>query len=207
MTGNTVKAAVVSDIRNLLDTTADTVLLMDWVDRIQKDLIYNSVYRVFGQATVAGDWTAGGASYSPSYTNLRRILAVVDLVVGRTLTPWNLLATPNAIPGELSAGNARTPGVPGRPEGFYVDSVGALTVAPPPSTATASSTGFKVIYEKTLATVTDPTATLTLPDDALFPMVAGVNMLAFIYLGRQVEAQAWAGIYENYKAGVKAGGA
>jgi hypothetical protein len=56
-------------------------------------------------------------------------------------------------------------------------------------------------YTQQIATVTDPTVSLTIPDDARDIAVAGVNLYACLFLSRVEEAKIWLQLYEKLKAG------
>jgi hypothetical protein len=81
LTGNTIIQSVSYDVRQVLGTagTAQT-LLMDYVDRVQKDILHNSFYRTLAQAVTTVTTVPGTGNYTLSGTSppIRRFMFVYD---------------------------------------------------------------------------------------------------------------------------------
>jgi hypothetical protein len=87
-----------------------------------------------------------------------------------------------------------------RPEYYDLASATSLILFPAPAN-TANAGILDVQAETKVATVTDAAATLTLTDDGLAAIIAGVNVFASLYLKRPDEAQAWQQLYSGLKVG------
>jgi hypothetical protein len=178
------------------------------VDRIQKDILHSSIYSYLNEATTSFTTSPNVYAYTLSPTNIRRIRSVYDRTRERKLYPSSTFHEPvtagekeEPVPGQtpemtipMMGDASQQSGVP-----LFYRHIGAqgLTLSPTPLQGLVIS----IVYEQQIATVTDPTATLTVPDDAKDMMVAGVNYLASVFLRREQEMQFWLQLYERLKQG------
>lgn len=211
-------AATSNDVRALLSNTSDSSVMIDWVNRINKDVMHQSVYNNLLQAVAAGTYTAGSTSLTVTLTNSRRVLAVFDKVWNRPLIPLerSLSPTPSGeqsgpmtgpasfdryekqrrpnqiVNVELRTSDSTTYALVGLPypwpEFYTAPGTSSVYVFPAPISTTS---GADVLYEKDTTNLTATSSTLDVPDDGKNVVVAGVNMTAFAYLKRMEDAAFW----------------
>jgi len=148
----------------------------------------------------------GTSSYA--VTAVRRIVNVYNRSIDRILTPIAGIAgqAPESEQVEGAAG-VQPMGLNDRADmqarlgsrftEFYMK-VGSNIVIYPTPTRTDT---LEVTSELNVTTVNALGTTLTIPDDGLDMMVAGVNMYMAQYLGRAQDVQNWAGIYAKLMQG------
>ena len=198
------------NVRNVLNngaaSTSEAGLWAQWVDQIHKDLHRAGCYRGKFIQRVQTTWSAGVAEYLIGSAT-RRVVAVFDLDGARPLMPLTGLADTTRPPegGQL-------PQFPlGEPWPRYYSVSGnsptteqsSIIVVPMPRYA-GTSNGVSIYYEPL---ITDNigesggvySGNITLPEDAIDMLVAGVTAKASKYLGRDHEAAVWTMIYEASK--------
>lgn len=196
MTAADVINAVSSDVRNQLSASGDASLMLGWVDRIHKDCLRSSNYASLARDVVTLSTVAGTSSYALPVGAVREILWVYDRSKNRLIEPIDMLGQPMPR-GELRQQTASS----SSPEGYWLKN--SLTSAPTlyffPAPQQMASVD--VYYSTRIPTLASTATTLTLPDDALDTMVAGVNFMAHGYLKASTDSQYWFAIYEKLKAG------
>lgn len=204
--------AVSSDMRQVLSSSSpDSAIILPWVDRIQKDILHTSLYNYLNRFVFTISVVSGTSSYSMTGATpgVRRILSVYDRTFDRVLLPFESLGLPSvkadaktgepeSIPKPLLSASTMNQW----PE-FYQRLQGTSTsvILFPAPQKTAFDGSYEIYYEGEVATVTATTATLTLPDDGLDMIVAGVNSLAAAYLKNPEDYQVYKAQYEAMKTG------
>lgn len=190
------------DMRATLNSTTDAATMIDWVNRVNKDVMHNSVYNNILRATVHQNLTANTTGYTPIFTNFRRILAVYDNTAKRPLLPLTegLLPVAASSPGSPSPGAGiygRQEEALGLPWPKYYTAYGLTGISVFPAPPIDSSLGIDILYEKTATDLTAVGNTLDVPDDGKDLVVAGVNALASAYLKREADAAYWSQEYRR----------
>lgn len=209
--------AVSKDTRQVLNASgADANAIIDWVDRTHKDVLHSSVYVNQNIANTSINTTVGVASYTLSPpTSIRRIVSVYDATFNMSLTPADAdldKPTPVAARVEEESGKPfngtafpyQAFKLGGTPEYFRFIAPATLVIRPAPASTGYLST-LNVVYEQLVPTLVSLTSTLTVPDDGKDMVVAGVNWMAFAYIGRQQEAASWFQLYQQLKQGNRTG--
>lgn len=210
-------SATANDVRQVLSSSSDSSVMIDWVNRINKDVMHSSVYDNILQAVAAGTYTSGSTTLTVTLTNARRVLAVFDKIWNRPLIPLERSMSPSPtgdqagpltgpptfdryekqrrpnqlVNIELRATDNTTFSLQALPypwPEFYSAPGSSVYVFPAP---VASTGGADVLYEKNTTNLTSTGATLDVPDDGKNVVVAGVNMLAYAYLKRMEDAGFW----------------
>lgn len=213
MTGNNIIQQVSYDVRQVLATTGTPqTILMNYVDRIQRDLLHTT----FWASTIRNTTTITTVVNTPSYTisaspPVRRVLLVYDRSRDRILLPFEVISTPTsemAEPGteKLTAQQSETVVGPlelkrlktqsSIPE-YYRFASGTCYLFPTPQQVLT----IELHYNAQVPIVSDPTVLLTIPDDSIDAMVAGVNYLANLFLSRMEDAKFWSTLYQQLKKG------
>lgn len=209
MTAQDVINDAVNDARQVIgSTSAGQAVLLDYVDRIQKDCLHSSIYKFLNVAVTSFETVAGQPSYQLATSGIRRLTSVYDRELDRMLFPLSLSMSPAAI----GAAQVQTPGQtpqPPRPlarirtttsalsEYYQLVGTNTLYLYPTPAAAWQG----EATYEMTVQTLSSATATLTIPDDAKDMMVNGVNMLVALYLKLDQNAQMWSALFMQAKSG------
>lgn len=215
MTAQDVITQVSMDMRQVLSAASpDNLIILPWVDRIQKDCLHTGLYNFLLHVEVGLNVTVGNATYDLPLgegLSLRRILSVYDRTFDRVLLPYESLGLPStkadAEPGQPSQipmalmtaeTNSQYPLYYKR----YRDNSIALFPAPQKA---AFNGAYEVQVEAQVDTLASTSVTLLLPDDALDMIVAGVNSLAAAYLKNPEDYQAYKAQYESMKSGAYRG--
>lgn len=219
MTVQDIINAVSIDTRQVLaNSGTDANNMIGWVDRIHKDVLHSSIYVNQNLATTSITTTAGTSSYTltPPST-IRRIVSIYDSTFNMSLTPSDVdldSATPTAT--RVDEENGRpiaTTQLPqpfqayhfgGIPEYFRFIAPTTLLVRPAPASAAYVST-LNIVYEVQVADLTTLGGTLIVPNDGKDVICAGVNWMAFSYIGRPQEAMSWFQLYQDLKRGNRIG--
>jgi hypothetical protein len=216
MTGQDVINAVSTDMRQMLSSTgANATLIMGWVDRVQKDILQTSaIYSRLMESDQPVQTQPNIYSYTLA-TPARKVLLVYDLTFDRPLMPIDFLGTPQPLADPVNVnpvqiGSAYMRSTPKsqlnmdtnsvRPEYYNFMGGEYLDVFPAPAN-TDNACLLQIHYLGRVATITDPTVALTVPDEGLPAIIAGTNALACLYLKRPDEAQMWQQIYQASKDG------
>ena len=188
MTAQEVVNNVSQDIRSQLSASgADAAILLTYVDRVHKDVLHTSVYAPLVHSLTTIGTSSGTASYTLSPTDIRQVLMVYDRTRNRELfpmapdIPWDFtrLRTSSALPE------------------FWKHSGTTIYLFPTPK----QTLTLEIHYAQRVTTVSALGTTLTVPDDALDLIVAGVNALASQFLKNDRGAQFWLTIYQSLKDG------
>jgi len=203
-----VMAGVYNDIRQVLNTTTDASIYIPWVNRIQLDVLHTSLFNYLIQNVEDISVVEGTTNYTLG-SPVRRVTLVYDRTFDRVLQDIDKLAM--APKEDASA--------PTNPQGtvagtmlsaetmtqwpLYYRRIGdnVVYIFPAPQKAAFNGT-YEVHYEQPVAWVANTTDTLTVPNDGLDLMVAGVDMMACSYLKLYDEAAKWQTLYEAMKNGV-----
>jgi hypothetical protein len=209
--------AVNVDTRQVLSNSGnDAVTIMNWVDRVHKDVLHTTLYVNQNLTTTFVTTIAGQNAYTLTPTTpIRRIVSVFDTTFNQSLTPADVdldQPSPTAAGVDESQGRpAQQAPLPhqaykfgGTPEYFRFVGPTTFIVRPAPLSAAYTST-LSVTYEKLVSTLSSLTAALIVPDDGKDVICAGVNWLAMAYIGRQQEAMSWFQLYQQLKAGNRMG--
>jgi hypothetical protein len=142
---------------------------------------------------------------------VRRVLIVYDRGRERALLPFEVITSPApemAEPGseKLTAQQSETVVGPLQlkrlktqssiPE-YYRFASGVVYFFPTPKQALT----YELHYNAQVPIVNDPTVVLTIPDDAIDSMTAGVNYLANLFLSRMEDTKFWSQLYMQLKKG------
>jgi len=215
LTAQNVIDAVSTDVRKVLDATTNASIILGWVDRIHKDCLHSSVFGNLNQSYTTFNTVPGTNTYSLSPTDIRRILLVYDGVNDRLLLPADASSAPyplgeqqapsTALPPEGQVSNIGKFGLDVRtmanwPEYYLFVGQQTLIILPSPSGSSYAGS-MLVVYEKQVSTVASTGTTLTIPEDGLDMLVAGVNSLAFTYLDAPERAAFWQQTYQMLKKG------
>lgn len=195
MTAQDVINSTSQDVRQVIQASGSgQTILLDYVDRVQKDSLHAGVYEYLNRATTTLTTVAGTASYTLTPTAVRSIAFVYDRTTERLLLP-----VPDAVPASNDPVQVRDAlkiiTNASLPDFYRLYGTNSINFFPTPLKVVT----MEVHYTNQVATLTSSTTTLTIPDDGKDMMVAGVNMLANAYLGRLQEAQLWAGVYQQLK--------
>ena len=200
--------ATSQDVRGVLaNSGAPANILLDYVDRAQKDVLHTSFLMFQNLASTSITTTPGNATYTLGVSP-RRITGVynrtneIDLIPVEAATAPILQqekATPP--PGQPEQTSSR----PERrlrlrstlPEYYRHVGLNQLVLFPAPLTNLV----IEITYEQRVPDVSTLSTPLTVDSDAKDMLVAGVNYYAFDYLKYPEEAQLWKGIYEQLKLG------
>lgn len=197
------------DFRTILTSSgADANIIMTWVDRVHKDCLHSSIYSSLNRATQTITCVNGTSAYTLSPAP-RRITSVFNRTGNRVVTPYQTLQgpVPEADQTEGAAGSAPM-GLQDRAdlhdrinsrfvEFFQHAGSTGLNVYPTP----VSTDVLEVTYEIQVTTLSALGTTLTIPDDGLDMVIAGVNLYMAQYLARTADVQTWGAIYEKLKKG------
>jgi hypothetical protein len=200
MTVQDIINGVTLDARNaLLSSGTDVAILNDWVDRIHKDCLRNSVYKNLNRSSQLLNLAPGTGQYAINGTGVRQVLTVYDRSNDRFLTSYESVislgkaAPPIDVSEKLSLSTRS-----GMPELYKYAAPSSFSVFPTP----LAPMTLEIHTENLIASVNgNPTNQLIVPDDGRDIMTAGVNWLAHLYLGRDEAAQFWLGAYVNLKHG------
>jgi hypothetical protein len=213
MDGDYIIQQVSYDVRQVIGTTGTPEsILMNYVDRVQREMLHTT----FWASLIRNVTTVTTAPGTPSYTisaspAVRRVLLVYDRARDRILLPFEVITVPAAEMAEpgtekLTAQQAETVVGPlelkrlktqSAQAEYYRFASGVVYFFPTPQQVQT----IELHYNAQVPIVTDPTATLTLPDDTLDAVVAGVNMYANLFLARMEDAKFWAQLYQQLKKG------
>lgn len=211
ITAQNVVDSVSQDIRKLLASSgADAAILLDYVDRIHKDALHQSIYSHLNRGVSTLSVVANTISYSfaPSPA-ARRVFLVYDKTIQKVLFPFETLygSTEHPQQGHESSAqlrdeaqarfDRRLKSLSGTPEFFMHLGTNIYLIPTPKQTASVD-----VYYEKEVVTIAALGTSLTLPEDSKDMVVAGVNMLACQYLKRDSETAFWQREYERMKRGL-----
>jgi hypothetical protein len=205
------------DTRQVLNTSGnDAEVILNWVDRVHKDVLHSSIYVNQNMATTSISTVAGQNAYTLSpATPIRRIVAVYDTTFNLSLTPADAdidLPTPTAARVDEEGGRpSMIQPLPhqaykfgGLPEYFRFVGPDTFILRPaPPSTGYLST--LRITYEQQVTTLTSLEDELIVPDDGKDVMCAGANWLAMSYIGRPQEAMSWFQLYQQLKSGNRVG--
>lgn len=213
MTGDDIIQQVSYDVRQVLATTGTpATILMNYVDRVQRDLLHTT----FWASIIRNVTTVTTVVNTPNYAisadpSIRRVLLVYDRTRDRVLAPFEVILNPAsemAEPGteHLTAQQSETVVGPLQlkrlktqssiPE-YYRFASGVVYFFPTPQQVCT----FELHYNSQVPIVNDPTVTLTIPDDAIDTMTAGVNYLANLFLSRMEDTKFWNQLYMQLKKG------
>lgn len=210
--------AVSTDTRRVLDTSGnDANVIMNWVDRVHKDVLHSSVYVNQNLASTQITTAINTNAYTLTPQNIRRIVSVFDLTFNMSLTPSDVdLDGPPPTAARVSETQGRPEATAvgplphqaykfgGTPEYFRFIGPTTLVVRPAPTSSSYVST-LSVVYEQLVATLSSLTAPLLVPDDGKDVVIAGVNWMAMAYIGRPQEAMSWFQLYQQLKSGDRLG--
>lgn len=194
--------AMILDTRGLLTTSGDDTLTIGWVSRINADIMYNGTYNYLLRGRVNQAYVADQAAYTPTLTNIRKVLAITDVLTGKQLKPMTLGTVSQPVGTVPTAAPTQAELEFKWPKYYILTGVtGTPTITLSPTPPIASSLGMDVIWEKQATALTAVGNTPDVPETGLDLLVAGTNWLAFIYLGRPDEAKIWYDLYQTLKKG------
>jgi hypothetical protein len=203
--------SVSNDMRQVLSNTSpDTAILIPWVDRIHKDVLHTSLFKVFNEYMTTINTTVNVSSYTFSLSGpaIRRITSVYDRTFDRVLLPYESLGLPSV---KADAESGQPEGIP-RPmltastmeqwPEYYkrLEASNQILLFPAPQKVAFQATN-EIYYEGQVATLVNLTDTLVVPNDGEDLVVAGVNSLAAAYLKNPEDTATWKATYEAMKAG------
>lgn len=200
-------AGTFNDVRQVLNTTTDAAIYIPWVNRIQHEVLHTSLYNYLVQAVETIDVIVDTSAYTLG-TPVRRVILIYDRTFDRILQDIDDVAAP-----KQDATAPSTPAVPGSmlsaetmtqwPLYYRRSGATGITIFPAPQ-KTAFAGTYEVHYETYVADVAATTDTMTVPNDGIDIMVAGVNTYAMAYLKLYDEAASWKATYEAMKNGIAA---
>lgn len=200
-------AGTFNDVRQVLNTTTDAAIYIPWVNRIQHEVLHTSLYNYLVQAVETIDVVVDTSAYTLG-TPVRRVILIYDRTFDRILQDIDDVAAP-----KQDATAPSTPAVPGSmlsaetmtqwPLYYRRSGATGITIFPAPQ-KTAFAGTYEVHYETYVADVAATTDTMTVPNDGIDIMVAGVNTYAMAYLKLYDEAASWKATYEAMKNGIAA---
>jgi len=211
--------SVSTDTRQVLQNSgADANTIMDWIDRIHKDVLHTSLYVNQNLATTSVTTMAGTSSYTlTSNTPIRRIVGVYDSTFNLSLKPADAdIDQPSPTQAQVDESQGRpfaTAAVRpphqaynfgGIPEYYRFLAPSTLLLRPAPPSIAYTST-LSIVYEQLITTLSSLTTPLLIPDDGKDVVVSGVNWLAMAYIGRPQEAASWFQLYRDLKFGNRTG--
>jgi hypothetical protein len=211
--------AVSIDTRQVLTASGnDANVIMSWTDRVHKDLLHSSLY--INQNLNITSITTAVATNAYTLTppsSIRRIVSVYDTNFNMSLTPSDAdLDQPTPTQSRVNEEQGRSSGTVafaspyqaykfgGIPEYFRFIAPTTFIIRPAPPDFPWLST-LSITYEQLVSDLENLTDTLIIPDDGLDVVVAGVNWMAFAYIGRQQEAMSWFQLYQQLKGGNRTG--
>jgi hypothetical protein len=206
MTAQDVANDVSRDMRGLIDPVDNGPVLLSWIDRIHKEILHSSVYSAQNIGLHIINTAANQSSYALA-ADTRRIRTVYHRNFDHLLIPLEGVASPAAEMERAAPALGAPPSPDARqmswqtwgPLPWYYQRVGSLLIIYP--APKVGSTTIEVTYEKAVPNLGSLSDTLTLVDDARDVIVAGVNMLASMYLKRNDEATYWASVYQKLIGG------
>lgn len=200
-------SGVFNDIRQVLNTTTDAAIYIPWVNRVQHDVLHTSLFNYLIQQIETITVTTGTSQYTLG-TPVRRITLVYDRTFDRIIQDFDAIAAP-----KQDASTPAGPTVPGAmlsaetmtqwPLFYRRIQNDVITLFPEPQRAVFGGT-YEIHYEGYVTDVANTTDTLTVPNDGIDIMVAGVNVYACQYLKLYDESAAWKATYEAMKNGIAA---
>jgi hypothetical protein len=211
--------AVSTDTRQVLAPSGnDAQVILNWVDRVQKEILHTTLYINQNLATTSINTSLNTNSYNLTpATPIRRIVSIYDTTFNMSLKPADAdLDQPSptqsnvdeqqgrAISTSVSVSPHQAYKFGGTPEYFRFIAPTTLLIRPAPPLTGFLST-LSITYEQLIETVTSLSTELIVPDDGKDIMVAGVNWLAMAYIGRAQEAMSWFQLYQQLKAGNRTG--
>lgn len=210
--------AVSTDTRRVLSAAGnDAQVILNWVDRVHKEVLHTSLYITSNMATTSVSTVAGTTTYNltpPS--SIRRLVSVYDTTFNRVLTPSDVISNPSPIAARVEESKGepyQQVAVPrshevfrygGTPE-YYRFIAPTTFIVTPAGISSAYAATLSITYEQQVATLMNLTSSLIVPDDGKDVIVAGVNWLAMAYIGRPQETQMWYQVYQQLKAGERVG--
>jgi hypothetical protein len=207
MTAQDVANDVSRDMRGLIDPVDNGPVMLSWIDRIQKEILHSSLYSA-QNISVHQITTASNQSSYNLASDTRRIRTVYHRSFDQLLIPLEGIVSPAAEMERSSPAIGAPPSPDSRqvswqtwgPLPLYYQRVwpNLLFIYPAPK---VGATTIEVTYEKAVPNLTSLSNVLTLIDDARDVIVAGVNMLASMYLKRNDEATYWASVYQKLIGG------
>lgn len=203
--------------------TLDDVTILDLVDRIHKDVLHTSVYAPFNHETESiSTTTADVSSLDLSAVDVRRILSVYNRTFNQLILPLTGAVQPAGLadkeatvqtqagvnPQGIGGWSAIHIWQEGATQGplprFYKHITNGAVLHLFPSIKIASvadPVAIEVYYEQQVTTLATLATALIVPEDAKDVMVAGVNYLVSLNIGRDAAAVQWLTVYENLKRG------
>ncbi len=215
MTVNDIMTAVDQDMRQQIGTTTSfaQTAYIDWTDRIHKDMLHSSTYSFLNHATANIVTVATQPGYTLAPTpGIRRIISIYDRTRQRIMFDLDraTMPVPQAEKVEPVQAPQQAPqfALPAQsplqlqwtqPQFYrHISGTNQILLYPTPGQALT----LEVVYEQQVADLSNLTDTLVLPDDCRDAVVAGVNMLANLFLKRSEEAQFWMQLYNQAKMGI-----
>lgn len=200
-----VMSGVYNDVRQVLNTSTDASIYTPWINRVQHDVLHTSLFNYLLQAEETFTTTQDTFSYTLG-TPVRRIILVYDRTFDRILQDLDDVMAPKqdaTTPVGPSINTAMLSAETMTQWPVYYRRTGAtgITLFPAPQKAAFGGT-YEVHYETYVTDVANTTDTLTVPNDGIDIMVAGVNVYAMSYLKLYDEASAWKATYEAMKNGI-----
>jgi hypothetical protein len=209
--------AVSTDTRQVLGNSGnDANVIMNWVDRVQKDVLHTTLYVNQNLATTSITTLVSTNSYQLTPpTSIRRIVSIYDVTFNLSLTPADVdldqpSPTQSRVDDEAGRPSVQQPWphqaykFGGTPEYFRFVAPSTLLVRPAPPSAGYLSQ-LNIVYEQLVQTIESLSTALIIPDDGKDVVVAGVNWLAMAYIGRQQDAMSWFQLYQQLKGGNRVG--
>lgn len=210
--------AVSVDTRQVINSTGnDAITVLGWVDRIHKEVLHTSNYITFNMNTTQVSTTVGTTTYTLTPpTPIRRLVSVYDTVFNRVLTPSDVISNPSPVAARAEESRGEPYQQVAMPRAHEVFRYGGIPeyyrfIAPstfvvtPAAIGTLYTSTLGITYEQLVTTLLNTTSVLLIPDDGKDVIVAGVNWLASVYIGRQAEIQMWFQVYQQLKTGERVG--
>jgi hypothetical protein len=211
--------AVSIDTRQVLTNSGnDAFVILNWVDRVHKDVLHTTLYANQNLATTSFTTTVGQTNYTLTPTTaIRRIVSIYDSTFNMSLTPADIdLDSPSPVQTRVNEEAGRPSAAINQPQPYAAYHFGGtseyyrfiapatLLVRPAPSTTAFVST-LNIVYEQLISTLSSLSAPLIVPDDGKDIVVAGVNWMAMAYIGKSQEAASWFQLYQQLKQGNRTG--
>lgn len=200
-----VMAGVYNDIRQVLNATTDSAIYIPWVNRVQHDVLHTSLYNYLTQAVETFTVSEDTSTYTLG-TPVRRIILLYDRTFDRILQDMDDIMAPKqdatvpsgpAVAGSMLSAETMTQW----PLYYRRSGATGVTLFPAPQKSVFAGT-YECHYETYVTDVANTTDTLTVPNDGIDMMVAGVNVYAMSYLKLYDEAGKWQQTYEAMKNGI-----
>lgn len=204
MTVQDIVNSVSLDTRTMLQSAGtDASTISDWVDRIHKDCLRDSIYHNLNRGSESVTIAANTSTYTLVSPSIRQVSLVYDRTTNRFLDRYeDVVIIGNQQPPIDVKKKLTLTSRSAQPEIFKFSAPSTLVLFPTP----LASASFDVHFEKLVATVDDSlSAVLIVPDDGKDMLVAGVNYLANAYLGREQAEAFWLQLYVQLKRGVPIG--